>query len=46
LARRDIACFSDESVLNQISMSKTIENVAVNVVAIGQGDPQVDFSRD
>jgi hypothetical protein len=34
--------FTDESVLNQISMSKTIGNVAVNVVAIGQGEPQAD----
>jgi hypothetical protein len=34
--------FTDESVLNQISMSKTIGNVVVNVVAIGQGEPQAD----
>jgi len=31
------APFTDESVLNQIATSKTIGNVIVNVVAIGQG---------
>jgi len=31
------APFTDDEVLNQISMEKTINNVKVNVVAIGQG---------
>ncbi|KPA11284.1 hypothetical protein MHK_008516 [Candidatus Magnetomorum sp. HK-1] len=31
------APFTDENVLNQISKSKTISNVIVNIVAIGQG---------
>jgi len=31
------APFTDDDVLNQISMEKTINNVKVNVVAIGQG---------
>ena len=31
------APFTDEAILNQISVSKTINNVKVNVVAIGQG---------
>jgi len=31
------APFTDEDILNKISVSKTVDNVTVNVVAIGQG---------